>query len=90
MAAAGKGNEAEFAALQEEIAALKARLKDLAGQGRAKAEEMLSEDQKATVERLSKQLGALDEELAAQVKAHPIGALAVAFGLGMLVARALR
>jgi|APEBP8051072433_1049376.scaffolds.fasta_scaffold19754_1 flagellin-like hook-associated protein FlgL len=90
MAAAGKGSEAEFAALQEEIAALKARLKDLAGQGRAKAEEMLSEDQKATVERLSKQLGALDEELAAQVKAHPIGALAVAFGLGMLVARALR
>ncbi|QYZ70934.1 hypothetical protein [Neotabrizicola shimadae] len=90
MAAAGKGNEAEFAALQEEIAALKARLKDLAGQGRAKAEEMLSEDQKATVERLTRQLGALDEELAAQVKAHPIGALAVAFGLGMLVARALR
>ena len=51
---------------------------------------MLSDDQKATVERLTAQLGALDEELAAQVKAHPLGALAIAFGLGMLVARALR
>ena len=90
MSTTGKGTEAEFAALQEEIAALKARLKELAGQGRAKAEEILSDDQKATVERLAAQLGALDEELAAQVKAHPLGALAIAFGLGMLVARALR
>ena len=90
MSTTGKGTEAEFAALQEEIAALKARLKGLAGQGRAKAEERLSDDQKATVERLTAQLGALDEELAAQVKAHPLGALAIAFGLGMLVARALR
>ena len=90
MATAGKGTEAEFEALQAEIAALKARLKDLAGQGRAKAEEMLTDDQKATVERLTAQLGSLDEDLAAQVRAHPLGALAIAFGLGMLLARALR
>lgn len=90
MATTGKGKEADLAALQDEIAALKARLKDLAGQGRAKAEEMLTEDQKATVERLAQQLGAMDEELAARVKAHPLGALAIAFGLGMLMARVLR
>ncbi len=90
MATAGKGNDAEFAVLQEEIAVLKARLKDLARQGRAKAEQMLTDDQKATVERLAAQLGALDEELTSHVKAHPLGALAIAFGLGMLAARVLR
>lgn len=90
MATAGKGTEAELAALQEEIAALRARLTDLVRQGRAGAGGSLSEDQKATVERITGQLGELDEALAAQVRAHPLGALAIAFGLGMLMARALR
>lgn len=80
----------DLAALEAEVAALKARLAEMLEGGRTAAGTLLDEDQKAKLAEASARAEAARVEIEAQVRAHPVAALAIAFGLGVVLARAMR
>lgn len=84
----------EFASLQKEVAAMTNMLRDIGGERLEDAKASAAKRLRAGAEELRRRADSAElrgreavDELGATISSHPVGSMAIAFGIGFLVSK---